>query len=344
MLRDDPHSSSWELNHREAIPQSPRQLQSQNYSSLADLNRCQDTENLAKAIARSLRQLLPVMAMLSNPHSACCREGCCDLTTHLLFARDVPPHSLEFYVARQLQYFRSSSPAFAIAALVLLERAHRDREAMLCAAAGSGDAPPQCSLLSPYSIHRLFFGCCVLAAKFLEDQPHSMKYYAQVGGLSVRDAVELESAVLNLLDFDVFVPEDAFYRATLRLHEDTAGAPATALGLERADRAVAMGSAQELDRESVGNTTEGDGDRQIDNCSPAEYADAEPSTGEPNAAEIRGNELMAEDNAQAADPGAAQTDDGPDEPSTPSAEDFSAAPFWGAVLLAISTGVYIRSN
>ena len=53
--------------------------------------------------------------------------------------------------------------------------------------------------LSIYNIHRIILSCMILALKYNEDDYYSNKYYAKVGGISLKELNELEYNIMVLL-------------------------------------------------------------------------------------------------------------------------------------------------
>ena len=52
--------------------------------------------------------------------------------------------------------------------------------------------------LSIYNIHRIILSCMILALKYNEDDYYSNKYYAKVGGISLKELNELEYNIMVL--------------------------------------------------------------------------------------------------------------------------------------------------
>ena len=55
--------------------------------------------------------------------------------------------------------------------------------------------------LNYYNIHKLIFGAFISAVKFYEDHPYSMKYYAKLGGISIKEALVLEYEFMSNYQF-----------------------------------------------------------------------------------------------------------------------------------------------
>lgn len=112
----------------------------------------------------------------------------------MFFSQHAQPFSLRFYVARLVQYYHCSSSAF-VAALVYLDRVHvRCRELALV----------------DMNAHRLIATALVLAAKYLDDEVCRNSYYARVAGLAVTEFNELESIMLNVLEWRLAIAPPLF--------------------------------------------------------------------------------------------------------------------------------------
>lgn len=59
--------------------------------------------------------------------------------------------------------------------------------------------------LDYYNIHKLILAAFIVAIKFHEDDVYSMNFYAKLGGLTIREALNLEYEFLSLLDFKLFI-------------------------------------------------------------------------------------------------------------------------------------------
>jgi hypothetical protein len=66
--------------------------------------------------------------------------------------------------------------------------------------------------LNQWTAQQLITGVYTLAVKYIEDSHFSNKYYAEIGGMSVKSLNEMELTILKALEFSVYVSEDDFYR------------------------------------------------------------------------------------------------------------------------------------
>lgn len=64
--------------------------------------------------------------------------------------------------------------------------------------------------LTHKSIHRFLITCTCIASKTLTDQYFTNKFYAKVGGISVRELNRLELELLVLLDWNVQITAEEF--------------------------------------------------------------------------------------------------------------------------------------
>ena len=67
-------------------------------------------------------------------------------------------------------------------------------------------------ILNPHNIHRIILGCLLLALKYNEDMYYTNKYYAEVGGLSLKEINDLEYFSFQLLDFNLYVSDDIYIK------------------------------------------------------------------------------------------------------------------------------------
>ena len=63
----------------------------------------------------------------------------------------------------------------------------------------------------------------IVAIKFYEDDYYSISYYAKLGGVSKKEAINLEYEFLNLMDFQLFVNQqlyEKYYNNLFSLQEE----------------------------------------------------------------------------------------------------------------------------
>ena len=73
--------------------------------------------------------------------------------------------------------------------------------------------------LSIYNIHRIILSCMILALKYNEDDYYSNKYYAKVGGISLKELNELEYNIMVLLQFNFFIDDITYEKYQAQLNE-----------------------------------------------------------------------------------------------------------------------------
>eukprot|EP01034_Spumella_vulgaris_P030677 gene30677-37928_t len=72
-------------------------------------------------------------------------------------------------------------------------------------------------VLTPLNVHRLLITCVMLSAKYHDDLFYNNAYYAKLGGLTLPELNFLETDLLRLLDFSLFIQVDAFTKYALEL-------------------------------------------------------------------------------------------------------------------------------
>ena len=65
-------------------------------------------------------------------------------------------------------------------------------------------------ILTKYNIHRILFSAIYTAMKFNEDILYKISFYAKIGGISIKELINLENAFTKLIDFKFFVSEEIF--------------------------------------------------------------------------------------------------------------------------------------
>ena len=73
------------------------------------------------------------------------------------------------------------------------------------------------------NIHKFIFAAFIVAIKFYEDDNYSINYYAKLGGISKKEAINLEYEFMCLIDFKLFVNQklyEKYYSYLMSLQED----------------------------------------------------------------------------------------------------------------------------
>jgi hypothetical protein len=65
-------------------------------------------------------------------------------------------------------------------------------------------------VLTKYNIYRILFSAIFTALKFNEDIFYKTSFYAKIGGISIKELINLENAFIKLIDFKLFVSEEIF--------------------------------------------------------------------------------------------------------------------------------------
>ena len=71
--------------------------------------------------------------------------------------------------------------------------------------------------LNYYNIHKLFLASFITSIKYHEDEMYSLQLYAKIGGVSLKEIINLEYEFMKLIQFNLFVKEDLFnkYKSNL---------------------------------------------------------------------------------------------------------------------------------
>src|SRR5581483_2874477 len=140
---------------------------------------CQDYEDRRQIFASIVSCLLTqAIAKAPKPHAI------------NMFTMIVEPKiSLSDYIQRLVQY-AECSPESLLVAVIYLNRIHFLKSI----------------LLNPFSAHRLFLAALRLATKFHDDQPKILNdFFAEVGGVPLKELNELEAEFLMQINCDLFV-------------------------------------------------------------------------------------------------------------------------------------------
>ena len=64
--------------------------------------------------------------------------------------------------------------------------------------------------LSYKIIHKLMLASLIVAIKYNEDEMNSLKFYAQLGGVSITELEYLEICFVTCINFNLFIKEDIY--------------------------------------------------------------------------------------------------------------------------------------
>lgn len=172
-----------------------------------------------------------------HPHKNCCRESSSDMssrdghsnlepltpvcmTVGPLHLPTYPTVSLESYIRRVVEYMfplgdDEELQLYTAVTLFYLDRcqnvydikfsANQQDTSLLHDNRASTTLQVVPPLINHWSAHRLFFGCALLAVKWLNDYHYSDKFYAGVGGMTISESSMIQLSILHLLDFSIFV-------------------------------------------------------------------------------------------------------------------------------------------
>lgn len=110
------------------------------------------------------------------------------------FTASLPPAiSIEDYLERILYYARPE-PSTLISSLIYIDR--------LCSIGKI--------TLTNLNVHRVLFTSVFLSIKYNEDEKYKIDYYAQVGGMSVKEILVLENEFVSHVDFNFYINEEEY--------------------------------------------------------------------------------------------------------------------------------------
>eukprot|EP00928_Gymnodinium_smaydae_P085040 TRINITY_DN6833_c0_g1_i1.p1 TRINITY_DN6833_c0_g1~~TRINITY_DN6833_c0_g1_i1.p1 ORF type:complete len:281 (+),score=25.78 TRINITY_DN6833_c0_g1_i1:60-845(+) len=138
---------------------------------------------------------LPLVARLSSVLEHMAQQNGTEGTKPTVFhSKRKVPGTFYDYMGRLHQYFQCSDACF-ILALAYMDRLGRNQADLN---------------VNDLTFHRLMLTSLVVAAKYHDDVYYSNRYYAKVGGVSVKELGCLETAFLTCLSFSVHVPLEQY--------------------------------------------------------------------------------------------------------------------------------------
>ena len=105
----------------------------------------------------------------------------------------IPPIRMVDYVYRFGHYMNDQVVVF-LSALVYMHRINANTH------------------IGEREVHRCFAACCVVAVKYWDDFVPTMLHMSKVTGIHLEELKRLEVEVCAYLDFDLHIPQTAFYR------------------------------------------------------------------------------------------------------------------------------------
>lgn len=107
--------------------------------------------------------------------------------------RDIPSISLYDYIIR-IGYYAEVNSSTLIIALIYIDR--------ICDYANI--------TLTSINVHLMYLTAVVISIKFNEDVVYSLKYYAQIGGITVRELQRLEDTFYTLINGNCYIEEKLY--------------------------------------------------------------------------------------------------------------------------------------
>ena len=65
-------------------------------------------------------------------------------------------------------------------------------------------------IVNSYNVYKILFSSLIIAIKYNEDEYYDNKFYAKVGGLTLKEMNNLEINYLSLIDFKLYISEEIF--------------------------------------------------------------------------------------------------------------------------------------
>lgn len=65
-------------------------------------------------------------------------------------------------------------------------------------------------IINSYNVYKILFSSLIIAIKYNEDEYYDNKFYAKVGGLTLKEMNNLEINYLSLIDFKLYISEEVF--------------------------------------------------------------------------------------------------------------------------------------
>lgn len=127
-------------------------------------------------------------------------------SAHIFISKKIPSISVNNYIERLLKYSKTFEKIIIII-LIYLDTICTKHKINL----------------NYFNIHKFIFAAFLVAIKFHEDEYYSISYYARLGGISVKEATNLEYEFMNLIDFKLFVSQDIYdkyYKYLCSIEED----------------------------------------------------------------------------------------------------------------------------
>ena len=143
-------------------------------------------------------KLYSISKVISEILTGICEEGKTNNESkkHLVkpfISKKIPTISIKDYIGRLLKYSKTFDE-IVIIILIYIDT--------VCAKHDIN--------LNYYNIHKFIFAAFIVAIKFYEDDYYSIQYYAKLGGISKKEAINLEYEFMSLMDFKLFVKQELY--------------------------------------------------------------------------------------------------------------------------------------
>jgi hypothetical protein len=153
-------------------------------------------------------KLFPISKIISEILTDICEQGKPNIESKQLkpfISKKIPTISIKDYIDRLLKYSKTFKE-IVIIILIYIDT--------ICAKHKIN--------LNYYNIHKFILAAFIVAIKFYEDEYYSISYYAKLGGISKKEAINLEYEFMSLMDFKLFVNQklyDKYYNYLSNLEE-----------------------------------------------------------------------------------------------------------------------------
>ncbi|CAD8191195.1 unnamed protein product [Paramecium octaurelia] len=129
-----------------------------------------------------------------------------DSSSTSFHASKIPAITLENYLIRIAKYAKCTDECFVIA-LIYLDKVQELNPSIL---------------LNSHCVHRFLIIAIVLAIKFQDDDYYRNDYYSKIAGISLKELNQLESELLELLNYDLFISKELYniYLEKLRQYQE----------------------------------------------------------------------------------------------------------------------------
>ena len=185
---------------------------SSDYSSRKSLH---SNENIKSNISSNIvsdEKSISLIKIISELLTDICEEGKSNLESNMIkikpfISKKIQPISIEEYIERLLKHSKVFNEIIIII-LIYLDT--------ICAKHKIN--------FNYYNIHKFILAAFIVAVKFHEDDNiYSINYYAKLGGVTVKEALNLEYEFLSLIDFKLFIHQrlyNKYYNNLMHLEKN----------------------------------------------------------------------------------------------------------------------------